>query len=423
MAYLRGIGVAYGLRLAHCHSSEVASESEASKALIASLEDNMQRLLSLALVSLLGMGLALPADASPLIKYTAVDLGTLGGTRTVGNDLNDSGQVTGESTLAGDNLRHAFITGRNGHGMTDLGTLRGGRSIGTGINNVGQVAGYASATADVDVAFVTGPDGVGMRIIQTRPGAESAGRAINNAGQVTGEFIGGPSHLAFLTGPNGAGLRIIGDPNAGGGTLGLAVNNSGQVTGQSVSHAFITGPKGIGMTDLGTLGGVSSTGLGINDKGQVVGRSDVANSNSRHAFMTGPNGSGMIDLGTLGGFESEAYDINNRGQVVGVVSLWTQSGDAVIHAFFTGPNGLGMTDLNTLIDLPSNVYFQTATAINNRGQIVANASDGRAYLLSPFAIPEPGTGALVLTSLWLMGFMVRKRNNGQQEAVTNCRSA
>ena len=90
--------------------------------------------------------------------------------------------------------------------------------------------------------------------------------------------------------------------DAGWSSVRLGINDAGQVVGycRRGPHAFITGPNGVGMTDLGTLGGDYSVAYGINDAGQVVGYSSTA-AGAHHAFITGPNGVGMTDLGTLGG--------------------------------------------------------------------------------------------------------------------------
>lgn len=87
----------------------------------------------------------------------------------------------------------------------------------------------------------------------------------------------------------------------------------------------------------------------------------------------------MHDLGTLGGAQSHANGINKFGQVVG----WAwYSSTANVHAFlYTG--GV-MYDLNNLVqNLPEGAVLQTATGINDRGQIVANSTLGHAYLLTP----------------------------------------
>ncbi|MBL0009895.1 MAG: hypothetical protein IPP22_00480 [Nitrosomonas sp.] len=94
----------------------------------------------------------------------------------------------------------------------------------------------------------------------------------------------------------------------------------------SNGHAFITGPNGTGIRDLGTLGGDHSSASAVNDSGQVVGSSDVSKTAPfyTHAFITGPNGVGMTDLGTPdipGVYDSAAFNINNSGQVTGFILI------------------------------------------------------------------------------------------------------
>jgi len=99
----------------------------------------------------------------------------------------------------------------------------------------------------------------------------------------------------------------------------------------------------------------------------------------------------MIDLGTLGGSLSVGRGINNAGQVAG----YSNTSPGAYHAFLYS-NGQ-MMDLNDLIDAPG-ISLTSATAINDRGQIVANGTSSQipalaAFLLTP--IPEPGTWALL----------------------------
>jgi probable HAF family extracellular repeat protein len=77
------------------------------------------------------------------------------------------------------------------------------------------------------------------------------------------------------------------------------------------------------VTDLGTLGGASSTvaapgdprGRGaLNERGDVVGVSDTA-AGQRHGFLW--RDGRMVDLGTLGGSSATPMAVNERRQVVG----------------------------------------------------------------------------------------------------------
>lgn len=117
------------------------------------------------------------------------------------------------------------------------------------------------------------------------------------------------------------------------------------------------------MRDLGTLGGFSSIAYAINDRGQVVGSSDLpltANNKDvadSHAFLWEPGS--MRDLGTLGGQDSDAYAINDPGQIIGMsnVVLPGARGDRSAHGF------LWENDRMTDIDM------RWPQAINTRGAI------------------------------------------------------
>ncbi|NBQ70248.1 MAG: PEP-CTERM sorting domain-containing protein [Nitrosomonadaceae bacterium] len=194
-----------------------------------------------------------------------------------------------------------------------------------------------------------------------------------------------------------------------------SINNSGQVAGYSSSpypgfgpsHAFITGPNGIGMTELGTLGGTDSIAYDINDSGQVTGSAHTA-SGDEHAFITEPDGAGMTDLGTLGGLYSRAYAINDSGEVVGVAT--TAHGES--HAFIFSHGG--MTDLSLLAPVVAAGWIDLyASSINNNGQIVGvgyHNGNYEAFLLSfTTAVPEPETYLMLLGGLGLIGYLARRR--------------
>jgi probable HAF family extracellular repeat protein len=315
------------------------------------------------------------ADALSATQLNLVDLGSLGGTGTLehgqGLGINSSGQITGESFVAGDTAFHAFLAtaGR----MTDLGTLGGSISSGQGISlsSSGQI--QVSGVSDV----VTGSpsthaflfSGGSLRDLGTLGGSTSFGAAINNGGQVVGNanLPGDTASHAFLY--NGGPLRDLGTLG-GTNSSALGINTAGQVVGKAdlagsmATHAFLF--SGGLLQDLGTLGGTNSSAQGINDASQVVGTSEVSPGNPiSHAFLWN-SVHGMQDLGTLGGPISIGFGINNAGDVVGVSFVGTM-GD---HHGFLFRGGV-MTDLNNLIPAGFGVTILEARGINDRGQIAA----------------------------------------------------
>jgi PEP-CTERM motif len=58
-----------------------------------------------------------------------------------------------------------------------------------------------------------------------------------------------------------------------------------------------------------------------------------------------------------------------------------------------------MTDLGSVVNLPTDFNYFNATAINNHGQLVAEAA----------VIPEPETYAMLLLGFGLISFLARGR--------------
>ena len=153
-------------------------------------------------------------------------------------------------------------------------------------------------------------------------------------------------------------------------------------------------------------------------------RSDNAVYKEIHfAFITGPDGVGMTNLGTFGGYESTAFDINNLGEVIGIAT----TADDNAHSFFYSHGD--MTNLSMLDAVVSNGWTEiTISDINNNGQIVGTGvnshGQGEVFILSYtpdtqfnpspifiplLLVPEPETYAMLLAGLGLIGFMARRR--------------
>ena len=352
--------------------------------------------------------------------WTIVGLGTLTGSSSTAADINNFGQVVGNSYTAGcagSCLTYgydAFVTGANGTSIMDLG-ISGVSNTARSINNYGQIVGtYEGFDYNPDGypflrTYITGADGVGISDLGTLPGGVSSQPGgINDSGQVAGHsyFPNTFAWHAFITGPNGTGMTDLGTLG-GRSSYASAINNSGQVVGGSYTidnqmHAFITDADGVGMTDL-NVGGSFSYANAINNSGQVVGASDG------QAFFTDPNGIGTVNIGVLLGGVSQAWDINDSGQVVGNFSddIFSNHTSAFLYS-----DGV-ITNISLLAPVIAAGWTDLhARAINETGQIVGYGSlDGgitvQAFLLSP--VPEPQAYAMLLAGLGLLGFMARRR--------------
>jgi probable HAF family extracellular repeat protein len=171
------------------------------------------------------------------------NLGTLGGSNSNAESINENGQIVGDSTIGESNfIFHAFLY-EDGK-MKDLGTLGGTNSFAYGINNNGQVVGisYTDESYMLHAHAFLYEDGT-MKDLGTLGGVHSRAYAINDKGYVVGssdtigdeDTKGTPDAVrAFLY--DGTKMKDLNDllPKGSGWVLHYAydINSSGQIVGR-----------------------------------------------------------------------------------------------------------------------------------------------------------------------------------------------
>jgi probable HAF family extracellular repeat protein len=347
----------------------------------------------LAIVLLASLTEDRPRAATTPGPYTVTDLGTLGtGQSAQAYDVNEATQVTG---YAGN---HAFLW--DDGILTDLGSLGVG-SIGQAINEAGQVAGYSSLTGSGNRATLW-DSGTKINLTPGLASSDTSGASgINDLRQVVGTIN---SATPFVW-QNGT-ITTLGHLGGGAGNA-FDINNAGQVVGSSkttlqsqvlgpLSHAALW--QGGIVIDLGVLPGDEESGAAaINETGQIVGSSDRVDPETyevtSHSFLYDD---GVMTALPVASTESYGGDINDAGVVVGTMRA---GGGVSPYRAYIYADGV-VTDLNTLIASGSGLHLAYALGVNNAGQIVGVAYDAtaryHAYLLTPVA---PGTSLVTVSDV------------------------
>jgi uncharacterized membrane protein len=361
---------------------------------------------------------AAPSQDGAVPSYRLVVLGSLGGTLSSGNSINDQGIVTGSSNLPGNEATVATLW--RGGSPVSLGTLGGADSAvewpqkatdgyvygiaeTATVNPSGEAwscsAFFPTTTYHECEAFVW-HDGV-MRALPSFGGPDGFAAGSNSRGQVVGwaeDTYHDPTcvspqvyqfRAALWNGHTGALTEL--PPLAGDATSaatdindrGVAVGISGScdvaVGAYSAAHVvkWVDGAP----VELPTLGAPAwNTPNAINGRGEVVGFVNQAGTEGDAfdpvAVDWAPSGALHV-LGVLpGGALSEALGLNTAGEVVGqsCTASFTCSGFVV--------DGGQMYDLQDLVTGAPGIQITSANDVNNRGQIT-----GQAY--------DPATGASV----------------------------
>lgn len=357
----------------------------------------------------LALSLALAGTAQAQLRYRVQSLGVLGAGDVPSvlspSALNNHGTVVGYSSAVGDDQLRAFVY-ENGQARA-LGGYSGLTAWeAKGINDRGQIVGYASNAELSDTRGFIYENGQ-FKDLNPNPGFRPIAdpNGINASGQVVGALSDGRAFVhdgtqlklipfdsevstsgAFDINDHGVavgGVRLrngegytfawdgtqvnrLPDPQVGAGSSAIAINNAGQIAVNSLGLPYLYSAGT--YQALGSLRGGYTTAIALNDKGWIVGWSEMAtNPFLEHAF------------------------------------LWR--------------NGR-MRDLNDLLDATFSPHWELTSAmdINERGQIVGlGFLDGvqRGYIATP--VPEAGTWALMLAGLGGVGAVAWRRRPGPRD--------
>jgi len=283
--------------------------------------------------------------------------------------INSNGLITGNSengeldpVIPGLPELRAVIW-KNGK-IRDLGTLGGSSSFSQAVNDRGQITGLA-------LNGIPDPFSFYYQYLYCLPFQICPANATQTRGFIWDEKDG-MQDIGTLGGPDAFPSLI----NQRGQIAGFSYTDSTPqpTTGFPTLHPFLW-EKEKGMKDLGSLGGTSTASVnGLNERGEVVGGALLPGDVINHPFLW--DGEKLIDLVATpfgGSADGEAFWINEAGEVVGIAGIpapcpGSSPPREAAHAFLWR-QGV-MTDLGALAGSP----ISQANFINSRSQIVGDSA-------------------------------------------------
>jgi probable HAF family extracellular repeat protein len=305
-----------------------------------------------------------------------------------------AGELVDLGTVGGQHAKAHDVSAPHAEALTaspliDIGTLGGDFSWADDVNDHGLAVGVAETSTPDQLHAVTFDVTSGVLTdIGTLGGRESGAEAVNDAGVVVGWSAFDP-----------------GDPSP-----------------VPLRRAFAYDSRTQVMTDLGSLGGRTSSAFDISDEGIVVGHATTAGGDE-HAFAYDLGTGVMTDIGALASGSSVALAVNNAGQVVGQheFSMFAYDLDTGVFTDFNGilenfsprdvnDHGIVSGDQSTDGDARPHTYdLETGelhhietpgptgfgTAINNHGQVTVTSVDATFALHAWVVDPTDGSSTTI----------------------------